>query len=277
MRGIRYIPLTMIIVFLSACTGDAPTLHNDGTVLYADAGYYPSLQGNVWEYRVDSIRGGVTQQGAATLRARTLGTFTNGDVEYRVQVNEITQGMETEYDTLYVYKTEEGVRLSSPGLQSLSELPDLPGITPGDIPRDFLVVPYATFQSTWDILDIEFNQIPLLTIYFRLKGRYLGVSEAVTDLRTFPVCARVQLIYEAQFPNPENPTDIFNPIRINETADFYYTRPQGLVLAEGSAAIFLLIRGGIPFERSYARVRQEITGMTITQPDPFCIDTPDTP
>lgn len=271
MRGSRYIPLTLIIVFFSACTEDAPTLHSDGTALYADAGYYPSLPGNEWEYRIDSLRGGVTQRGVATLQARTLGTFTSGDVEFRVQVNATSQGMETEYDTLYVHKSGEGVRLSSPGLQSLSGLPNLPGLSPGDIPRDFLIVPYTTFQSSWDILNIEFDQIPLLTIYFRLKGRYLGLSEAVTDLRTFPVCTRVQLIYEAQFPNPENPTDIFNPVRINETAEFYFTRPQGLVLAEGSAAIFLLLRGGIPFDRSYARVRQEITGMNITQPDPFCV------
>jgi hypothetical protein len=88
---------------------------------------------------------------------------------------------------------------------------------------------------------------------------------------TFHDCAHVQLIIEAQFPNPQNPTDILNPIRLNETADFYFTHPQGLVLAEGSAAVFRILRGSIPLDRTYARVRQEITAMSIVQPDPFCV------
>lgn len=267
-----FLLLSAIAVMLfAACAEDAPTVQTTGTALMADAGYYPTLPDSRWEYRIDSTRGGMTQKGAATVRARVLGMFANDSVEYRIQVNEITRGVVTEFDTLYVRKAEEGVRLSSPGLQSFSNLPSLPGLQIGEIPRDFLVVPYTNFLGTWDILTIEFNQIPLLAIYFRVKGRNLGIADAQTDLRTFRQCARVQLIVEAQFPNPQNPTDFLNPIRLNETADFYFTRPQGLVLAEGSAAVFRLLRGDIPLDRNYARVRQEITAMDIVQPDPFCV------
>lgn len=263
--------LTAAVLLLAACAEDAPTVNNAGTMVMADAGYYPMMAETRWEYRVDSIRGGVTQKGVATVRARMAGTFSNDSVEYRVQVNEIIRGTLVESDTLYARKAEEGVRLSSPGLQTFSNLPNFPGFPIGDIPRDFLVVPYTTFLGTWDILNIEFNQIPLISIYFRVKGRNLGISDALTELRTFRQCARVQLIIEAQFPNPQNPTDFLNPIRLNETADFYFTRPQGLVLAEGSAAIFRLLRGDIPLDRNYPRVRQEITSMNIVQPEPFCV------
>ncbi len=270
MRSSLLLPLFAALLF-AACAEDAPTVNTEGVTLMADAGYYPTLPECTWEYRVDSIRAGVTQKGIATVRAYTRGLFANDSVEYRVQVNEVSKGTSVEYDTVYVRKAAEGVRLSSPGLQSLSGLPSLPGFSIGDIPRDFLVVPYTNFLGNWDILNIEFNQIPLITIYFRVKGRNLGVSDAVTDMGTFHDCAHVQLIIEAQFPNPQNPTDILNPIRLNETADFYFTHPQGLVLAEGSAAVFRILRGSIPLDRTYARVRQEITAMSIVQPDPFCV------
>ncbi|MDX9759753.1 MAG: hypothetical protein RBU27_11385 [Bacteroidota bacterium] len=271
MRHSILVLTAIAVVLFAACAEDAPTVRTTGAALLADAGYYPTLPDSRWEYRIDSTRGGVTQTGAAIVRARTIGVFANDSVEYRIQVNEIIRGTAVEYDTLYARKAEEGVRLSSPGLQTFSNLPNLPGLQIGEIPRDFLVVPYTSFLGTWDILSIEFNQIPLLSIYFRVKGRNLGIADARTDLRTFRQCARVQLIVEAQFPNPQNPTDFLNPVRLNETADFYFTRPQGLVLAEGSAAIFRLLRGDIPLDRSYARVRQEVTAMDIAQPDPFCV------
>lgn len=271
MRSTLLLPLLAAVLLLAACAEDAPTINSEGVRLLADAGFYPTLTGNSWEYRIDSIRGGNIQRGVATLRATTGGLFANDSVEYRVQANEISSGMNVEYDTVYVRKAAEGVRLSSPGMQSLSGLPSLPGFSIGEIPRDFLVVPYTTFLGTWEILNIEFNQIPLITIYFRVKGKNVGISDAVTDLRTFHDCAHVQLIIEAQFPNPQNPTDFLNPIRLNETADFYFTQPQGLVLAEGSAAVFRMLRGDLPLDRNYTRVRQEITAMTIVQPEPFCV------
>lgn len=271
MRCSVLLPLFAAVLLFAACAEDAPTVNTDGVKLLADAGYYPTLPGNTWDYRVDSIRGGVTQKGVATVHATSEGLFANDSVEYRVQVNAITSGATIEYDTVYARKTAEGVRMSSPGLQSLSGLPSLPGLSIGEIPRDFLIVPYTTFQGTWDILNIEYNQIPLITIYFRVKGRNMGSSDAVTDLRTFRSCAHVQLIIEAQFPNPQNPTDFLNPIRLNENADFYFTQPHGLVLAEGSAAIFRILRGDIPLDRNYPRVRQEVTAMSIVQPNPFCV------
>ncbi len=271
MRNFPILMLVIAVLFLASCAEDAPTVNSEGVMLLADAGFYPTLAGNIWEYRVDSIRSGVTQKGVAMIRATTEGTFANDSVEYRIQVNEISSGMNVDYDTVYVRKASEGVRLSSPGLQSLSGLPSLPGFSLGEIPRDFLVVPYTSFLGTWEILTIEFNQIPLITIYFRVKGKNLGVSDAATELRTFQDCAHVQLIIEAQFPDPQNPTDFLNPIRLNETADFYFTQPQGLVLAEGSAAVFRMLRGDLPLERSYTRVRQEITSLSIVQPDPFCV------
>jgi hypothetical protein len=268
--------ITALLLFAAAllcnaCVDDAPPVSTNGAALFADAGYYPTLPESGWEYRIDSIRGNTTQKGVASVRSAIEGTFSNDSVEYRVQVNEISSGATVEYDTMYVRKAADGVRISSPGLQSLSGLPSIPGLPIGDIPRDFIVVPYTTFQGTWEILNIEFSPIPLLSFYFRVKGRNLGTSDAVTDLRTFRGCAHIQLVVEAQFPDPANPTDFLNPIRLNETADFYFTRPQGLVLAEGSAAVFRMLRGSIPLDRNYPRVRQEVTSMTIVQPDPFCV------
>jgi hypothetical protein len=271
MRSSTFLSLVTAVLLLAACAENAPTVNTDGVKLLADAGYYPTLPACVWDYRVDSIRGGVTQKGVAMVRSTTEGLFANDSVEYRVQVNQVSSGTTVEYDTVYVRKASEGVRLSSPGLQSLSGLPSLPGLSIGEIPRDFLVVPYTSFLGTWDILNIEYNPIPLIIIYFRVKGRNLGSGDAVTELRTFRSCAHVQLIIEAQFPDPQNPMDFLNPIRLNEVADFYFTQPQGLVLAEGSAAVFRMLRGDIPLDRNYPRVRQEVTAMSIVQPDPLCV------
>ncbi len=271
MRIPALLSLFAAALLCTACVDEAPPVSTSGVQLFADAGYYPLLAETVWEYRIDSIRGNTVQKGVAAVRSTIEGNFRNDSVEYRVQVNEVSSGATVEYDTIYVRKAEEGVRLSSPGLQTLSGLPSIPGLSLGDIPRDFIVVPYTTFQGTWEILNIEFSPIPLLSIYFRVKGRNLGTSDAITDLRTFRGCAHMQIVVEAQFPDPANPTDFLNPIRLNETADFYFTRPQGLVLAEGSAAVFRILRGSIPLDRTYPRVRQEVTSMTIAQPDPFCV------
>ena len=271
----RRIPLFLTIAslfFLAACAEDAPTVSESGASLLADAGYYPTLPESRWLYRIDSIRGSQVQPGVAEVRALALNmTYSNDSVQYRVLVNEVRSGAAVDYDTVYVRKGDDGVRLSSPGLQALSGIPPIPGINISEIPRDFLIVPYTTFQGSWDIFNLEFSPIPLLTIYFRVKGSYRGLTDVNTAMGTFRQCARVQLTFEALFPNPQNPTDFLNPIRLNETADFYFTRPQGLVLAEGSAAVFRLLRGDLPLDRSYARVRQEITDLAITQPDPFCL------
>lgn len=272
MRRFSLLLSAALLLLFAGCAEDAPTVSDSGATLLADAGYYPMLPESRWLYRIDSIRGGQTQSGVAEIRALTLPmVFANDSVEYRVQVNEVRSGATVEYDTLYVRKGEDGVRLSSPGLQALSGIPAIPGINISEIPRDFLIVPYTTFQGSWDIFNLEFSPIPLLTIYFRVKGSYRGLTDVTTTMRTFRQCARVQLTFEALFPNPQNPTDFLNPIRLNETADFYFTRPQGLVLAEGSAAVFRLLRGDLPLDRTYARVRQEVTDLAITQPDPFCL------
>ena len=259
------------LLLLAACTEDAPTVSESGTQLMADAGYYPTLPDSRWQYRIVTTRGGVTQTGVATVRAAMLGTILADSVEYHVQVNEISSGTTVENDTIYVRKAADGVRLSSPGLQSLSGIPAIPGINIGEIPKDFLIVPYTTFQGSWEIFKIEYSPIPLITLFFRVDGSYMGLTDVQTGLRTFRQCARVRLTVQAQFPDPQNPTDILNPIRFNESADFYFTRPQGLVLAEGSAAVFRVLRGNIPLDRTYPRVRQEATGLDIPQPEPFCV------
>jgi hypothetical protein len=126
------------------------------------------------------------------------------------------------------------------------------------------------FQATWDIITIEFNQIPLFPIYFRVKGRYLGTGDVQTQRGTLKQCAHTVITIEARFPNPEDPTNILNPLLINEKADFWFTRPYGLALIDGSEAVFILLRGGLPLQRNFAKMRQELTDMNIVQPSPVC-------
>jgi hypothetical protein len=261
------LPLLVLFVF-SACTDDPPAVSSEGISVLADMQYYPVLEGSQWEYRVDTTANGQTARGVGQIRSMIMGEKDINEVTYAVQVNQVIRAQEVSFDTLYVRKTAQGVLMSSPGLQQLSAIALIPGLPIEDIPTEFLAVPApGTFQTEWQIFNFVFDQIPLVVVYYRIIGRFRGYQDVVTDQRTFRNCARATISIEAQFPNPDN---ILVPIRINESADFYYSRPHGLVVVEGSDAIFTLLRGGLPLDLQYNRSRQELISQTIPQPDPFC-------
>jgi hypothetical protein len=255
------------IILAVACTEDPAPVSTSGPALFADQQYYPLLEGSSWQYRLDSA--GVT--GIATIQARMTGTRVVDSLTYAVQANAIQRAGQSEADTQYIRKSNVGIMMSSPGLLDLGSFPVIPGGPAFDIPKEFLILPFNPgFQATWDILNIEFNQIPIFPIYFRVKGRYIGTGDVATARGTLRDCARVTISIEARLPNLENPTDFLNPLVLNERADFYFTRPYGLALVDGSEAVFTLLRGGIPLASTFPRLRQELMDMNIVQPDPVC-------
>ncbi len=259
---------SLLVLVFASCTEAPPEVTMDGTPVYADMQYFPTGVGSAWEYRIDTTGNGNTSKGVAQVRSVIAGTRRIDSVDYAVQVNQIISGAGSEFDTLFVRKTAQGVMISSPGLLQLASVSLIPGLPIEDIPREFLAVPApGTFQSEWQIFNFEFNPIPLVTVYYRINGRFRGIENVQTDQRLYRDCARVTLTIEAQIPNPEN---ILVPFRINESADFYYTRPHGLVVADGSNAIFTLLRGGLPLGLEYNRTRQEVITFDIPPPDPFC-------
>ncbi|MDT8325506.1 MAG: hypothetical protein RRA94_15435 [Bacteroidota bacterium] len=262
MRRILLFPLLLLV--LASCTDDPPAVSTDGSPVFVDMQYFPIVEGSGWEYRVDTTGNGTTRKGVAQILSTITGTRMVDDIEYAVQVNRIITGTGVGNDTLYVRKTGQGVLISSPGLLQLSSISLIPGLPVEDIPTEFLAVPAPdSFQTEWEIFDFEFNQIPLFSVFYRINGRYRGIESVETDQRTYRDCARVTISIEAQFPNPDN---LLIPIRINESADFYYTRPHGLVVADGSSAIFTLLRGGLPLDLEYGSTRQEIIDFDIPQP-----------
>jgi len=263
----RFMILLTIALSVSACTDDPAPVTSSGTELFADQQYYPVMEGSTWDYRLDSA--GVS--GVAQIRARMVGTRAVDSLTYAVQVNEIRPGGQVESDTQYVRKTGVGIMMSSPGLLTLGTISVIPGGPAIEIPREFLIIPFNPgFQATWDILNIEFNQIPIFPIYFRVKGRYIGTGDVTTSQGTLRNVARVTVSIEARLPNLEDPTDFLNPLVLNEKADFYFTRPYGLALVDGSAAVFTLLRGNIPLASSFPKLRQELVDMDIVQPMPVC-------
>jgi hypothetical protein len=271
---VRYfLVLPLLFLLVTACTDDAPSVSNEGSALFADMQFYPTTAGSDWTYRVDTLGNSGMIKGVGQIRSSVGGTFDTDSLIYSVQVNEVFLGGTQEFDTVYVRKAADGVRLSSPGLQQIGGLGNLLGLPIGDLPTEFLAVPYAGgFQAKWDILNIEYNQIPFFPIFYRVEGSYRGIEDVNTDQRIYRDCAHVVISIEAQLPNLEDPTNILNPLRINEKADFWFTRPHGLVVADGSNAIFTLLRGGIPLSNSFGRTRQEVISMNIVQPDPFCLN-----
>jgi len=268
----RQLPVFVLLVLLvSACADDPPAVRLQGDPILADMQYYPTLAGSAWQYRIDTTGSGGTAKGVGQVQSVINGTFEVDSLTYSVQLNRVILNGAAEVDTVYVRKASDGVRMSSPGLQQIGQLGSILGLPIGDLPTEFLAVPYAGgFQASWEIINIEYNQIPFFQIYYRVKGTYRGIEDVVTDQRTYRDCAHVVISIEAQLPNLEDPTNILNPLRINESADFWFTRPHGLVVADGSDAIFTLLRGGLPLSDSFNRTRQEVIDMDIVQPDPMC-------
>ncbi|MCB2203101.1 hypothetical protein KQI65_00005 [bacterium] len=262
------LPLLLLSLVLVACNEAPPDVVSSGNALMADMQYYPVEAGSAWEYRVDTMRNGSWAKGVAQVRSSITGTRAVDSLSYAVQLNQVITAMGPTTDTLFVRKTAAGVMMSSPGLIQLASIGSIPGLPIEDIPSEFLAVPSVDNpQTEWTIFNFEYSPIPLLTIRYRISGRYRGRTSVVTDQRTYKDCAHVTLSIDASIPNPDN---ILVPITIDEDADFYYTRAHGIVVIEGSTAIFTLLRGGLPLDLTYGQARQELINFDIPQPDPFC-------
>jgi len=265
-----YASLLILSVLLLSCDNDNPSVSHEGEILLVDQNYYPELEGTTWQYRIDTSNAtGSMLRDVARRTARVQSRQIIDSVTYTVQINETSGAGGTSTDTLFFRKSAGGLFVSSPALQFLSIIPEIPGI--GEFPKEYPVlrIPLVV-QTTWPIIEFEFDQIPFFPIYYRVNATYLGLESIQTDIRIFKDCARVRIDLDARFPNPENPTDIFNPLIIKESASFWFSRPIGLVVGDGSEAVVGLISGNLPLANAQRRMRIEIMALDIVQPPDTC-------
>jgi hypothetical protein len=260
--------LLPFLALLPSCQDTTPIVSADSKVFYVDQHYYPSLEGSMWRYRIDTTgaaSGTVRDVGRRT--SRMYGTVKLDSTEYRLQIDDTVMGLTTTTDSLYVRQSSEGVFVTSPNLRNFATLATFLG----SFPKEIMIVP-GTLQPGmfWSILNFEFNQIPLLQIYFRVSAQYMNKESVQLDMGTIKDCIRIRVDVRAQFPNPQNPQDIFNPIRITETADFWLSQPLGFVMGDGAEAVFALLRGQLPIGLPERRMHQELLGCDIVQPSGGC-------
>ncbi len=268
----KYSRLSLLVVLplavaLFSCTEELP-VSESGVELMADQHYYPLLDGTTWEYRIDTTSAkGVTVKDIARKYSTISGTYTANERDYTVQNNRTVTGTESTFDTTYVRRDDIGVYQTTPGLLLLGGVGGIPGLPDFDFPAEILSIPLALgAPGSWDIIDFEYLDIPMFPIYFRVKGHDLGIESVQTDMGMFYECRRIRFSIDIRLPNLEDPTDIFNPTIIKEEADFWYTHPQGLVVADGSSAVFGLLGGTLPLGGGFTHMRLEVVNMDIVQP-----------
>ena len=270
MRRFIFLPL-LFLLSLMGCTKETSIVTSDARKLIADMRYYPTFPSTIWRYRIDTTGAtGGTVINAAQRISRITGTTVFDNKEYTVQVNENINGADVTYDTIYVRKATDGLYVTSPVLRTLGRLPGFPGMNI-QIPSEFKLFPYPLeTASTWQLLNIEFNQIPFFPIYVRVNGDYLGRETVPTTMMTFKDLARVRLRIDARLPNPQDPTNFLNPLVIKEEATFAFGRPLGLLVGDGSQILFTILTGQIPLEQSQKRVHTEVTSYEVVQPNEPC-------
>ncbi len=255
------------------CSEDSVTVLADAEPIVADQQYYPTEPETFWIYRFDTTGvTGPTVKDAYRKKSSIRSSMKLDSLYYAVQVNETAQGIDVTMDTIFIRKDAKGVYASSFLLQGATGIPGLPGLTI-DIPKEVMLMPYPPETGgTWDIFKIEYT-IGFITFYFRAKASYITTEPVTTDYMTFRNCVRIRILVEALLPNPEDPTNILNPLRINETGSFWFTRPGGLVMADGKQIVFDLLDGRFPniLNPPQRRIHQEVTAMDIVQPDDMCI------
>jgi hypothetical protein len=264
--------LLSFTLLVASCTQKEDPVSTTGERVLVDAQYYPTLPETVWQYRMDSTGADrKTVRDVYRVEARLTGeTFVSNDTLYAVQLNETVKPSGSTFDTLYVRKDDRGVFMSSPPLRGFSLLSQF-GL--GNFPKEFMILPlHPEYVTVWDIIRFDFTQIPLLNIHFYVTAQYMGREAVTTSAGVFKDCAKVRISVDAVFPNPQNPTDILNPIRIRDNADFWMARPLGIVVGDGAESIFLLMNGRIPLSLggSTKKLRMEVLDMSIAQPTGPC-------
>ncbi|MBL0174069.1 MAG: hypothetical protein IPP94_02190 [Ignavibacteria bacterium] len=274
MNRLLLLSLALVLAVAAAsCSGDDDAVSTSGQRVYADQQYYPTLPETVWRYRVDST--GADKRlvrDAYRINSRITGTtFTANDTTYTVQVNEEIRSNGTSFDTLYVRKDDRGVFMSSPSLRNFSLLGQLgAGLNLGTFPKEFMILPlHPEYVTNWDIIRFDYT-ILILNIRFWVTAQYMGRENVTTDMGVFRDCAKVRITVDALFPNPADPTNILNPLRINDKADFWLARPLGLVVGDGAASVFALLNGRVPLSLQARKLHMEPLDMSIAQPSGPC-------
>lgn len=269
-----YIFTVLLLPLLwSDCSKEPAIVTASAGVLVADMRYYPTFPETIWRYRIDttSPAGGMVINTAQRV-SRIAGLQDYNGLRYTIQVDENSDINGLTYDTLFIRKSDSGLFVTSPALRTLGRLPGFPGLNI-QIPSEFKLFPYPLETAgIWQILDIEFNQIPLFPIYVRVSGARIGRESAVTGAMTYKDCQKVRFRVDARLPNPQDPTNFLNPLIISEDATFYFARPLGLVMGDGSQLLFTLLTGQIPTTQSRKRVHVEAIFMDIVQPNDPCGD-----
>jgi hypothetical protein len=274
----KRLALLAFTLLVASCTQKEDPVSSTGERVLADAQYYPTLPETVWHYRVDST-GADKKLVRDAYRVNTRvtgGTFVNNDTVYAVQVNETVKPTGSTYDTLYIRKDDRGVFMSSPvlrGFSLLGQFPQLGQFLSGDFPKEFMILPlHPEYVTNWDILRFDLTGIPIIQVYFHVTAQYMGRENVTTSAGVYKDCAKVRISIDATFPNPADPTNILNPIRIRDNADFWMARPLGIVVGDGAESIFLLMNGRIPLSLtpSTKKLRMEVLDMSIAQPSGAC-------
>lgn len=255
------------VALCASCADDAPPVSNSGERVYADQQFYPVTEGTRWEYRIDTTSVSGQKYKDVGRQFSLIGGIADFDsIAYTIQQNRTVMGGAETTDTLFVRKDRVGVYLSTPSLRSFSSLPSFPGLDLSGIPKEILLLPYAAIPGqTWRVFNFEYT-IAIITISFRVEGDYIGVENVRTDWMEFKNCTRIRLSIDARIPNIQNP---LSPIVIKESADFWFTHPGGLVVADGSKAVFAFLGGTLPLGTTFGKQRLEVVSMDVRQPLAF--------
>jgi hypothetical protein len=174
--------------------------------------------------------------------SRIVGTMMIDGEEWTVQRDETRYNADVTVDSTYVLRRADGVYLSSPTLRNLEGIPDIPLIGDLQFPKEFLVIPFnASPGIQWTIFEFQQSQFPLYSLEISLTGSFIGIESVEASDITYRDCAHVRMRFRVlvNIVGQEG-------INIDEAADFWFTRPHGLVVADGSIAVFGLIAGSFP-------------------------------
>lgn len=256
------------LLCIMSCDNTTSVVTGDAKPFYSDQQYYPTEEGTFWRYRIDTTGAtGGTVRDVGRRTSRIFGKTLLDSVEYTIQMDETIKGITTTYDTLYVRKSDQGVFFTSPQLRAMGGLSALLGAFPKEIQ---IIPPSLESSSSWSILNFEYTQIPFFPIYFRVTAAYLNKESIQLDYGTFKDCIKIRVTVDARFPNPQDPTNILNPLVINESASFWLSRPLGLVAGDGAEVVFALMQGKLPLSIAQRRMHQELIGYDIVQPSGTC-------
>jgi len=242
-------------LFIS-CKDDLPPVATQGNAFYADQRYYPTADSSYWLYRNDTIsKSGVITKNIAKRASFMHGTRLIDTVMYVIQANTTMSDSGTTYDTVYVSKRDDGTHVTSTALQTFSLFPGI------SFPKEILLLTNPLVPGTmWSILDFSITYSGI-TISFKVTASYKGVETVHTDLQTYKDCAHIQVSVDVTIPLT---------LSINEKADFWFTKPFGMVVGDGSELVFSLLDGGFSLGAftggNFRHMHREVIQMNIPQP-----------